>query len=76
MGGKIEMDDFNLFVNIVINSLPGVQTVISSLANAFMFLRGNSQIVEFEKIKIGKILEAIDGIAKSHELTFTEFAKC
>jgi len=41
-----------------------------------MFLRGNTQRVEFEKIKMGKVQEAVDDLVKSPELTLTELVKC
>jgi hypothetical protein len=41
-----------------------------------MFLRGNTQRAEFEKIKMGKVQEAVDDLVKSHELTLTELVKC
>jgi len=73
------MDIFNSLVNIVRDTTAVVQSGISSVVGGFvaaMFLRGNTQRVEFEKIKMGKVKEAIDDLVKSHELTLTELVKC
>ena len=73
------MDDFNSIVNMVKETLPLVQSGIPALVGGFvtaMFLRGNTRRQEFEKIKVGKIKEAIDDLVDSHELTLTEMVKC
>jgi len=74
------MSDFTLLVNIVRDAMPVVvQPTISAVVGAFvtsMFLRGNTQRSEFEKIKMGKIREAIDDLLNNGVLTLTEVFKC
>jgi len=73
------MDNFNTLVNIVRETIPIVQSGIPAVVGGFvtaMFLRGNTQRAEFEKIKMGKIKEAIDDLVNSHELTLSELLKC
>lgn len=73
------MDNFNNIINIVKEALPLVQSGIPALVGGFvtaMFLRGNTSRAEFEKIKAGKIKEALDDLVNSHELTLTELVKC
>lgn len=73
------MDEFNTIVNIVKESLPLVQSSIPSIVGGFitaMFLRGNTSRSEFEKIKAGKIKEAIDSLVDSRELSLVELVKC
>lgn len=70
---------YNNIVNIVKEALSLVQSAIPALVGGFvtaMFLRGNTSREEFEKIKAGKIKEALDDLVDSHELTFTELVKC
>jgi len=73
------MDAFSSLVNIVKDAMPMVQSGIPSVVGGFitaMFLRGNTQRVEFEKIKMGKVQEAVDDLVKNRELTLTELVKC
>jgi len=73
------MDSFNNIIGIVRESLPIIQSGIPALVGGFvtaMFLRGNTRRAEFEKIKAGKISEAIDDLRSNHELTLTELIKC
>jgi hypothetical protein len=65
--------------NVVRDAIPFAQSIITPIVGGFitaMFLRGNTHRKEFEKIKIGKIDEAIDNLVDSHELTLTELVKC
>lgn len=73
------MDDFNSLVQIINNSMPVVRSSISALVGGFisaMFLRGNTSRAEFEKIKAGKINEALEDLLSNRELTLTEMLKC
>jgi hypothetical protein len=73
------MDVFNALITTVKASMQVVQPGIHAIVGAFvaaMFLRGNTHRVEFEKIKIGKVQEAVDDLLKSRELTLTELVKC
>ena len=73
------MDEFNALVELVKGATPVIQSGISALVGGFitaMFLRGNTRREEFEKIKLGKIKEAIDDLVDSRELTLTELVKC
>jgi hypothetical protein len=73
------MDEFNSIVEIINNALPMVQSGIPAITGGFitaMFLRGNTRRKEFEKIKLGKINEAINDLVDSRELTLTELMKC
>ena len=73
------MDVFNQIVKVVNDAMPVVQSGIPSIVGGFitaMFLRGNTQRVEFEKIKAGKVQEAINDLVKNRELTLTELVKC
>jgi len=73
------MDTFNSLIHTVKGAMPIVQSGIPAIVGGFvtaMFLRGNTQRAEFEKIKAGKIQEAVDDLVKSHELTLTELVKC
>ena len=65
------MDEFNALVELVKGATPVIQSGISALVGGFitaMFLRGNTRREEFEKIKLGKIKEAIDDLVDSREL--------
>lgn len=73
------MDEFNSLVEIVDKALPMVQSGIPAITGGFitaMFLRGNTRRQEFEKIKLGKMNEAINDLVDSRELTLTELMKC
>lgn len=73
------MEDFNSLIEIIKTAQPLVQTLVTPLVGAFiaaMFLRGNTQRAEFEKIKVGKINEAVEDLVTSRELTLTELVKC
>lgn len=73
------MDEFNSLVEVVKNAMPYVQSGIPALTGGFvtaMFLRGNTRRQEFEKIKAGKINEAINDLVENRELTLTELVKC
>jgi len=73
------MGDFNTIVTVIREAMPLMQSSISGLAGAFitaMFLRGNTSRQEFNKIKAGKINDALDALVKSGELTLTELVKC
>lgn len=73
------MDEFNGLIQLVQNALPMAESCIPAITGGFvtaMFLRGNTRRQEFEKIKIGKINEAIDDLVDSRELTLTELVKC
>ena len=73
------MDNFNSIVHIVKEAMPLVQSGIPALVGGFvtaMFLRGNTNRTEFEKIKVGRIKEALDDLVDSRELTLTELVKC
>jgi len=73
------MDNFNNLIDIIRGSLPIIQPGISALVGSFvtsMFLRGNTRRAEFEKIKVGKVGEAIDDLRNRGELTLTELVKC
>jgi hypothetical protein len=75
----LKMDAFNSLVNVIRETIPVVQPGISAIVGGFvsaMFLRGNTQRKEFEKIRMGKIKDAIDDLVNSHELTLTELLKC
>lgn len=59
--------------------MPLVQSSISAIVGSFvtaMYLRGNTDRVEFQKIKAGKINEAVDDLVASRDLTLTELIKC
>jgi len=76
---NLNMDVFNQLIKVVYDAMPVVQSGIPSIVGGFitaMFLRGNTQRVEFEKIKMGKVQEAVDDLVQSHELTLTELIKC
>ena len=73
------MDEFNSLVEIVDKALPMVQSGSPAITGGFitaMFLRGNTRRQEFEKIKLGKMNEAINDLVDSRELTLTELMKC
>ena len=73
------MDNFNSLISVVRESIPSAQAGIPALVGGFvtaMFLRGNTRRAEFEKIKVGKISEAIDDLRENGELTLTELVKC
>lgn len=73
------MDKFNDLVKIIYKALPMLQSAIPAITGGFitaMFLRGNTQRQEFEKIKLGKLNEAINDLVDSRELTLTELMKC
>lgn len=73
------MGDFNSLVEIIDKALPMVQSGIPAITGGFitaMFLRGNTRRQEFEKIKMGKINEAINDLVDNRELTLTELMKC
>jgi len=79
MEGYETVENFNEIINVVNKAMPLVQSGIPALVGGFvtaMFLRGNTERVEFEKIKAGKIGEALDDLVKSRELTLTELVKC
>ena len=73
------MNNFNQLVHIVRDAMPVIQIGIPEVVGGFitaMFLRGNTRRKEFEKIKMGKVQEAVDDLVKNHELTLTELVKC
>lgn len=73
------MNNFNNIISIVREAMPLVQSGIPALVGGFvtaMFLRGNTNRQEFEKIKIGKVKEALDALVERRELTLTELVKC
>ena len=73
------MEGFNALINTIQNAAPMAQFTIQTVVSGFiaaMFLRGNTQRVEFEKIKAGRMDEAIEDLVKSRELTLTELVKC
>lgn len=73
------MDKFNSLVEIVKDAMPLVNSAIPALTGGFitaMFLRGNTRRSEFEKIKAGKVKEAINELVQNRELTLTELVKC
>lgn len=77
--GMIVMDEFNTIVKIVREAMPLVQSGIPAIVGGFitaMFMRGNTNRAEFEKIKAGKVKEAVDALVDSRELTLTELVKC
>ncbi|MBQ3558040.1 MAG: DUF2806 domain-containing protein [Agathobacter sp.] len=74
-----KMDEFNTLIETVKSALPVIESGAQALVGGFisaMFLRGNTNRSEFEKIKAGKIEEALDELIKNRELTFTELVKC
>ena len=73
------MDEFNSLIEIIDKALPMLQSGIPAITGGFltaMFLRGNTRRQEFEKIKLGKMNEAINDLVDSRELTLTELMKC
>ena len=73
------MSDFNVLISIIREAMPIVQSGVPAIVGGFvtaMFLRGNTSRQEFEKIKAGRVNEAIDSLVNSRELTLTELVKC
>ncbi|WP_308698356.1 DUF2806 domain-containing protein [uncultured Thomasclavelia sp.] len=58
--------------SVLQNSIPGA---VSALV-ATLFIRRNSSISEFEKLKQGKFAEVVDELLGKREITYVEYYKC
>lgn len=69
----------NLLIDLLKTSMPIVSSSISHVVGALvttLFLRKNTKIKEFEKIKAGKFDEVIDELLDSGKMTYLEWYKC
>lgn len=69
--------------NVVLELLRGgvgfVHSSVSAVVGALMttlFLRRNTELAEFEKIRAGKFREVIDDLLDSGKMTYLEYYKC
>lgn len=61
--------------NNIVQFQPTIQGVVSAILTT-LFLRKNTNIAEFEKIKIGKYSEALDVLLENGKITYFELYKC
>ena len=67
-------------IQVIVNTLPSmvaaapVSAIVSSVM-ARIFLRGNTQTEEFEKLKAGKMQEVANDLLASGQMTYTEYYK-
>ena len=71
------MDETSLVTifNSIVPSIPSVISAISASIITAMFLRHNTAVTEFEKIKAGRFNEALEDLLKSRKMTYTELYK-
>lgn len=66
-------------IEIIKNSTPIVQSSMSAIVGAVistLFLRRNTNITEFEKIKTGHFKEVVDTLLENGQMTYFEYYKC
>lgn len=65
-------------INFLANGLEGMSSAVGPVAGALftaIFLRHNTKVDEFEKIKAGKFKEVADDLLASGKMTYTEYYK-
>lgn len=70
--------DVNAIVTFLSSNFPTVMSVVGSVTGALftaIYLRNNTSVVEFEKIKAGKFDEVINSLIESGKMTYMEFYK-
>ena len=68
----------NELIALLSNNLPVIQSCVGPITGALIaafFLRRNTKVQEFEKIKAGKFSEVINDLLDSGKMTYTEFCK-
>ena len=61
--------------NNIVQFQPTIQGVVSAVLTT-LFLRKNTNISEFEKMKAGKYSEALDDLLENGKITYFELYKC
>lgn len=65
-------------ISYLSNNLPIINSLVSAVTGSIItciFLRHNTAVKEFEKIKAGKFNEVIDDLLSSGKMTYTEYYK-
>ncbi len=65
-------------ITFLSNNFPTVMTTVSAVAGGLftaIFMRHNTSMTEFEKIKAGQLQEAAEALLKSGKMTYTEYYK-
>ncbi len=68
----------NEIINILNNNIPTVMSIIKSISGALLtafFLRNNTSVEEFEKIKAGHFKDVAELLLASGKMTYTEYYK-
>ena len=68
----------NELIALLSNNLPVIQSCVGPITGALIaafFLRRNTEVQEFEKLKAGKFSEVINDLLASGKMTYTEFYK-
>lgn len=71
--------DENLLISTLQNALAIDSTAVSAVVGALVttiFLRRDTSVQEFEKVKAGKFDEVIDSLLNSGRMSYLEFYKC
>lgn len=71
--------DENALISALQDGFPLDTTVVSAVVGALVttvFLRRDTSVKEFEKIKAGKFNEVIDSLLKSGKMSYLEYYKC
>ena len=68
----------NELIALLSNSLPVINSCVGTITGALIaafFLRRNTEVQEFEKLKAGKFSEVVNDLLDSGKMTYTEFYK-
>lgn len=71
--------DGNTLIEVIKSGIPMINSSLSAIVGAVvttLFLRRNTRVTEFEKIKAGKFSELIDELLKNGKMSYLEYYKC